>query len=962
MKPFLYNIASGYYKKYSDEVSEFTFVFPNRRSGIFFQRYLSQIAGKPIFSPKICTISDLFSGYTDTKVLDKTKLLFILYEVFREYNEESFDDFIYWGEILLNDFDDIDKYLADAKSLFTNIKDINQIESDFDFLDEEQIKVIQSFWKNFIPSFESEKKESFALYWSKLYDIYSGLRNRLSEEGFAYEGMMFRSVTEDFRKGNIERVKDKKIIFIGFNALTTVEREFMKILRDMGIADFYWDYESLWLKDKDNRASFFSRSNMRDFPSELNISDSETDCERDINVIGIPSAIGQTKYVAEILSDLIKNKEVSANRNYLDTAIVLSDENLLIPTLYSIPRNFDPINVTMGKNIRTTPIAGLIDYISELQRQANKHDKGFYHQTVTSILNHKYVISYDEETVSGIQKKIIDENLVYVDPEILKGNILLDAIFRTVNQVGGIAEYLLTILRIIQEPKTLKQGDEDNEIVTLSELDMEFVYHYYLTINRLTDIMNQYRNDISVISFFRLLKQMTESVSVPFSGEPLSGLQIMGVLETRVLDFDNVILVAANEGVFPKKSVATSFIPSNLRRGFRLSTTEHQDAIFAYHFYHMISRARNVYILYDTRTGGSGSGEVTRYVHQLKYHYGIDINEFNINYDIRVPSPVTLRIEKSESVIKKLEEYLTDGTRSFLSASTINTYINCPLAFYIKHVERIEESNAVVDNMEADVFGTIFHAVMEHVYEIKKNKAVTEEWLESIIKDDEKIRNLIKKEFVKEFFRNTVKEDQELTGYNLLIREVLLKYVKQVLRNDHKNTPFIYIDSEKSFRMRYSFDDNRKVNIKGSIDRVDMKDGNYRIIDYKTGSGKLDFSSMKQLFDVNEKDRPKAVMQTFLYCMMFHMMQEVKTISPHIFYLRNFFSGSINNTISVKPSRGEESALPVGAVTDFIVLENYFKRYFDKCISEIFDYSVPFEQTSNTDNCKYCELKIICKR
>ena len=889
-------------------------------------------------------------------------MLFLVYDIFKKYNEDSFDEFIYWGEILLNDFDDIDKYCVNARSLFTNIMDIEKIETEFSYLEPEQIEFVSSFWKNFIPSFESEKKKSFESNWDKLYDIYNQFRSKLFSEGFAYEGMMYRDVVERLRQKEIEIKSTDKIIFIGFNALTTVERELMIMLRNQGVADFYWDYESCWLSDKNNRASFFRDRNLSDFPSFFEIeNDKKLQDPKTIRVIGVASAIGQTKYISEILNELLNNGDIGNCENALNTALVLSDENLLIPTLYSIPKEYDPINVTMGTSLKNTPIAGFIDYIYELQRLLLNKKNGFYHKIVYSILNHKYVRAFSEEKVDEILKTILDKNLVYVDEELLKGNPLIEAIFRPLSSSDNVSEYLINIFEIIQKgTQNNENEDGEDQVVEMSDLDMEFVYHYYLMINRLSDIVKEYDTEISTLTFFKLLKKMTESLSVPFSGEPLAGLQIMGVLETRVLDFDNVILLSANEGVFPKKGVATSFIPVNLRKGFKLSTTEHQDAIFAYHFYHLISRAKNIFILYDTRTGGSSTGEVTRYVHQLKYHYGVNLEEININYDIRVPAPVNLSIEKNDIIKKKLQAYLSDSNPRYLSASTINTYINCPLAFYIKHVEKIEEENTVTDNMGADVFGTIFHSVMEYIYEEKKGKEVTSDWINDIINDDQKIKQLIKSRFSEFLFKNN--KDEDLKGYNILIGEVLLTYVKQVLKYDANHAPFIYIESEKKLNLKYSYDGINSVNIKGSIDRVDYKDETFRIIDYKTGSGKLEFKSMQQLFDINDSDRPKAIMQTFMYSMLFNKKEHSKSILPNIFYLKDFFSSKVNNSISVKSSKDEENDLPIGEVENFVEIEDKFKEAFDKCISEIFDYTIPFTQAENQDNCKYCELKIICKR
>ena len=687
MNSFLYNLAENFYKIYGNQISDFTFVFPNRRSGVFFQRYLSQVADNVMFSPQISTINELFQAMSSLKMIDKTRLLFTIYNVYKRETEsaENFDEFIYWGEMLLNDFDDIDKYMVDAKKLFTNITDLKQIDDEFAFLEEDQIEIVRKFWVNFIPSFSSDKKVNFIHIWEKLYAIYIGLKNNLKTDGLGYEGMIYRDVIDSLEKGQtLLKLKTTKIIFIGFNALTTCEKRLMNNLRDKDIADFYWDYDDEILKDRNNKASFFYYDNVNNYPSQISINPNIDLKKKNIEVLGIPSGIGQAKYIPEIIEDLISEGKISDPKHALETAIVLADENLLIPTLYSIPENINPINVTMGKSLKNTPIAGLLDHIFDLQLNLNFKNKDtlFYYKDVLAVLNHTFIMFYDEKTTLQLIKQITKENKIYLTSEELSGNELLSRIFKPVNSVGKALAYLRKILELLQNESS--EIDDENEVRKLSELEKEFIYHYYITLNRLNDVLNEFSVEIKVRTFFRLLSKMTENISVPFHGEPLSGLQIMGVLETRALDFKNLIILSMNEGVFPLKKSANSFIPVNLRKGFGLSTNEHQDAIYAYHFYRMISRAENVFLLYDTRSNGLQTGEVSRYVYQMKYHYGIELKEKTVTYDIGISKYSPINIDKSDRIFNKLNKFLSDDNKRFLSASSINSYINCPLQFYFK--------------------------------------------------------------------------------------------------------------------------------------------------------------------------------------------------------------------------------------------------------------------------------------
>lgn len=967
MTPFLQQVASVFYNEYKEKISEIAFVFPNRRAGIFFQKYLAIEAGKPLFSPSIMTISSLFEKLSDLKLIDRTSLLFRLYEIFIRVSgsNETFDDFYYWGEMLLNDFDDVDKYVADAEKLFTNVTDLKQIEEDFAFLEESQIEVVRRFWSHFIPAQESDRKENFAKTWAVLYEIYAELRESLQAEGMAYEGMIFREVAELFINKQPWELPYKKVVFVGLNALTASERIMLQGLRDRDIADFYWDYQAPALRDPDNKASFFMRENERDFPSEHQLPPYPADYRPEIEVIGIPSAIGQTKYTYELLEQLMASGDIPQPNRAMNTAVVLPDENLLLPALYAVPEEINPINVTMGYGLKNTPIAGLMQYIFDLQR-TYKNENGkvlFYHHYVVSILNHRYVTTFDAKLSADLIADIRKNNKIFIPASELAVNPLLEKIFTPVKSVTEVSDYLTQLLEFLQGGIQTMEDEaeelEDSVIVRLTELEKEFIYHYYITVNRLADVIGGFDIPFTLPTYFRLLRQMTESITIPFRGEPLSGLQIMGVLETRALDFENQIILSMNEGVFPLKKAANTFIPFNLRKGFGLSTTEHQDAIYAYHFYRMISRAKKVFLLYDTRSGGLQTGEVSRFVHQLKYHYQYHLNEKTITYDISVPAPSELKIEKNESVMKKLNRFLAGGDKG-LSASAINVYLNCPLQFYFNFIEGLDEEDQVSEALEARVFGNIFHGVMEDIYKRCEGQMVTADLIRNVIDDTDGLRRLIRKNFAIHFL-NLRDEVVSLTGLNYLIGEVLMKYVRQVLTDDMKRTPFLHVGSEIRVKMEYPISDNRLIHLKGSIDRVDERDNTVRIIDYKTGSGECQFSSMHQLFDMEDKKRPKAVMQVLFYSMLYNQMHECEAIDPHIYYMRNFFASKIETQVSVK-GKEEESGLPNGPLSNYLLYEPEFKKELTACLEEIFDSSIPFKQTDNDKHCQYCHLATICKR
>lgn len=957
MIPFLHNVAQAFYKAYGNEISTYTFVFPNRRVGIFFQKYLAEIAKHPIFSPEILTVADLFGKLSSYKVVDRIEMLFILYENYQKTSKstETFDEFLFWGDMLLGDFDDVDKYMVDAQQLFRNIYDLKEIDAGFSYLTEEQVEAIRRFWVNFLPVGNSNNKKEFLEIWEVLFDLYTHLRESLKEKGLAYEGMVFREVAEKAKSKQLE-TPFTKIIFVGLNGHSKSEEDLLKYLQQIGIADFYWDYSSSLVKDPSNKSSFFIDKNRLYFPSQLKLEPEELSMDKPtIEVIGVPSLVGQAKYVNTILQELNKNEEIRDNA--LNTALVLPEENLLLPSLYSMPEDIEKINVTMGYNLSNSAIAGLMDHVFEVQRNIrySHGEVGFYFRFVLSILNHRYVSGIAEKEVEQLRKNIVQYNKVIVPYEELCVHPFLKLIFTPISDWNDISAYLREVLAKLEASLSLLRNDDDDSARTV-DMECEFIIEYYKTINKMEEALKHVNVEMSVETYYRLLKKLILGVSVPFTGEPLSGLQVMGVLETRALDFENLIILSMNEGIFPMKKAANSFIPYNLRKGFGLPTYEHQDSIFAYHFYRMINRAKRIYLLYDTRTEGMQTGEPSRYIHQIKHLYAdlFDISERLAVYEVSSSESLSISVTKSPEVLTKLDQFCAEGERS-LSASSINMYIDCPLQFYFSVVEKMQEEDEISETVEADTFGSIFHSVMEWLYRPLEGKMVTADLLHQIRKDDANLTKTIERSFAENYFK--IEKAKKLTGQNFLTGEVIRRYAKQVLKTDAKHTPFIYIQSEKRLKMDYTLPSGRVVSLKGFIDRIDESFGRTRIIDYKTGRGVLQFKTMDQVFDKTIKDRPKAVMQVFMYAYLYQFEFQEKILEPGIYYLRNLFSDKFDADVIHKPSRDESLR-----VADFAVYRDEFKDKFDSCLEEIFDESIPFTQTPTGKPCEWCSFKNICRK
>lgn len=962
MKPFLYQVATLFYQQYGAEIHRLAFVFPNRRAGLFFQKYLSEISEKPLFSPSILTINDLFMQLSGKHPADKIQMLFRLYELYKQRSgsSESFDEFIYWGEMLLNDFDDIDKYMVDARMLFRNVSDLKSLDDDFNYLSPEQVQAIRSFWSSFYPKGDSPNQQHFLELWEILYDLYAGLRTSLAKDGCGYDGMIFREVVEQLEKEPMSDFPFDQVVFVGLNALSVSEERLLLALQKKGVADFYWDYVGPWVTDPDNKASFFLERNLRLFPSRMQLPATEP-VQAEIRVMGVPSAIGQAKQVYPILQALADEQQLT-DESALRTAIVLPDEHLLVPVLNAIPEAIQHINVTMGYPLAGTPVAALMEYILTLQKNIRYIDRVpvFYFRDVLPILNHQYVMAAAPEEVSQLVKDMTAGNRIYVHAADLNRHELLSILFTPVQNTEELSDYLIHVLEALNAClRNNRPNPDDEEMISNStqttvDIEQEFIFHYFATVNRMKEVMREAKIEMRLDTYFRLLKRMTDLITIPFEGEPLSGLQVMGVLETRALDFDRLIILSMNEGIFPLKKAANSFIPYNLRRGFGLPTYEHQDSVWAYHFYRLIRRAKQVTLLYDTRTTGLQTGEVSRFVHQLRYHYQYPLIDELVVYDVASSAVPPISVQKTAEVEKLLSNFLSGGPRA-LSASAINTYLDCPLKFYFSVLEQIQEEDEITETVERDVFGSILHKVMEDLYAPFKGKLVTADLLKLLRKDQPLLTGTIARAFAELFFKSPVV--RPLEGENFLTGEMIRKYAEKILEQDARFTPFHYIESEKKVRATIALSDKRVVQLKGFIDRVDSLDRVLRIVDYKTGSGKLEFESVEGLFDKEAKDRPKAVMQVFLYAWMYQQLPEYTgmPIQPAIYYLRTLFQRSFNPVVEQKKGRGK--ADKVNSFQEFVA---DFEDKLRQCLDEIFNLDMPFTQTETGKACAYCSFRGLC--
>ena len=956
MKPFLYKVADAFYAHYENNLYDHTFIFPNRRAGIFFQKHLAAIANQPLFSPRVITIQEFFESLSNYQLADSIELLVILYQQYNTIkpDSESFDEFLYWGEMLLSDFSDIDKHLADAEQLFRNIHNLKAMEDDAAYLTPEQIEAIQQFWTHFQPWEGNETKTQFLETWEILHDLYLGFRKALHEKGVAYEGMLFRDAHERIKAGVDDLPQMDNLVFVGLNALTPAETKVMYQLKERNIADFYWDYESPIIRDHKNRASYWINDNLELFPSQLTLAPNPATDPTDIRLIGVPSGVGQAKVSHQLLQELIEEKSISADNEGLNTAIVLADEQLLLPVLYSIPEEVDKINVTMGYSLQHSSIASFISAIATLQNNARKTGgkMGVYYKFILALLNHPLTALVERQAADQLKHYIQSRNRVLLTEEELHTTPFFQSIFTVVDHWQEAAPYLQNILSTLYQHlnKEEETTDDDLHRSRATDLESEFIVRYYQTITRLQESLSE-QPDLAVETYFKLLRQLSQSISVNFSGEPLSGLQVMGILETRALDFENLIILSMNEGTFPLKNPTNSFIPYTLRKAFDLPTYEHQDSTYAYHFYRMIQRSKRVYMLYDTRTEEMQTGEVSRYFHQMKYLYDphFNITEQTVHYNVSAPEVAPITVVKSEQVMAKLNRYRAGGDKN-LSASNLNSYINCPLRFYFSAVEGLSEEDEVTESVESSVFGTIYHAVMQQLYDRHKGQIVQPDTLNALIKDHKQLTRMIEEQFSKHQFKEEAGKIRPLTGYYYLVGEVLRDLIEQTLQHDLQLTPFRYIGSEYEFNTQHRVNDQLTVNVKGSIDRIDESNDITRIIDYKSGKGELRFTSIEQLFDNSRNNRPYQILQVLFYSLFYRRGETA--IAPAVYYLRNIFDENYSSGIMYDKH----------PVNDVSIILDEFEEQLNEVITELFDPDIPFAQTENEDNCTWCPFKEICRR
>lgn len=942
MTPFLKQVAKHYFDHTTSE-NDFCYVFPNRRSMLFFKKYYClqvKAAGITMFEPQMYTINDFFYKVYAGAPTERIDLLLNLYREYKKLipNCEPLDEFIFWGEMILSDFNDVDKYLVDAEKLFTNVSQFKSMQ-DYTFLSDNQLEALQAFMGHFAPQAgeDGKYKENFRKTWDILYPLYKFFNRTLSEQGKSYEGMVYRRLAERFESESASDVlqdafpHSPKFVFVGLNAPTESELAVLKRMRQAQLAEFCWDYSSEMIKDKANKSSFFMEDNISHLGQSIKL-DPEGLPTAQINVLAVPSAVGQCKQIGQIFRRL--GGEIG-----LDTAIVLPDEKLLLPTLNAIPDSISKVNVTMGYPMSGSVLYSLIDEICAMQMHIRERSDGnwaFYYKQAYDLFANPLLkdslCENERQTIDSVKCKLfhyIDRDEIAVDGQILSRiftPIVKEPNLADKGQITALCEYLKDIIETVAH-KLVENKKES--------VELEFAKDFYQAI----ECIEKYELEVLPATFFRLLRNLVGRNAVPFKGEPLQGLQIMGPLETRALDFDNLVILSCNEGVFPRHNSSESFIPPELRKGFGLPTHEYQDALWAYYFYRLIQRCENVWLVYNTSVQQKmNSCEESRYIKQLELHFGVKIHRYIAKSSI-LEAKDTNEIAKTQEDIDILK-----STR--LSATALQKYLSCPVQFYYSKIKKLSNKDEVNETLDAGLIGSVLHESIEEIYSGK----------EKITKDF--LSECLKKESYAEVVRRHIMDNLkclEISGRNLIYESLICRYVRQILLTDKKLLEKKNLDSFRILELeKKETDAIGGLKFIGIMDRVDsFENGVIRVVDYKTGSVKdsdiqIDDENACEVADAafgedNDK-RPKIAIQLYLYDVLIRKAHKTEAIENVIYQTTSLFSEGIKSA----------------PMNDTFVKE--MGTRLEECLKGLLDIDKPWTKTAHAKTCSYCDFKDICGR
>lgn len=956
METFLEKTANHILERYEDIIPEICIVLPNRRASLFLRKHISRKLKKVSWSPQIYSIEDLIFKLSGLNIIDNTSFLFELYEIHKVIEKEKaqdFDEFTKWAQVLLHDFNEIDQHLASAKSLFNYLSDIKSL-------------------TNWNPGQEepTEFQKQYVSFFQSLYIYYEKINKNLDEQNSAYHGKAYRFVAENILN-LIKNVEWSKIIFAGFNALTTSEEKIIFELELAGKADILWDTDAHYLQQLESgifhEAGFFIRKYLKKYKKENFkwLIESFNTEKKNIQIYGVAKQIGQAKLCGQILDE---NPDILVSKH--NSAIVLADENLLFPILNSLPEIKD-LNATMGIPLNATPVYDFIKSILDLhqksfvyQKMQNKSVHSFHYSDILKILNHSILLDVCEN-ISGITQaeyrkltnKILKSNQVFHSNKSIQAILnhpkinpaFFDLLFsdwsNDLNQAFKNSREILEHLRDVIIKKQLEKNLD-------LKIELEYIYQFSLLFTKISNYQTKYGALKNIKSLYSFFNQLSKTEKLSLYGEPLQGLQLMGMLETRTLDFENLILCSVNENILPGSGKQNSFIPFDIRHEFKLPTYREKNAVFAYHFFRLLQRAKNIHLIYNTEADPIAGGDKSRFLYQLQEEFSnysnININEKIVSSALSNNSSKEIIIDKTEEIIELLKEKALKG----FSPSSLNTYKRCSLQFYFKEVAKLGENDEKQESIDAATLGKIIHDVLQEIYEALASQNISIHYLEDKLKN---LDILLHQSFLKFYEGGNIK-----TGKNLLTTKVAKRFIQNYIKFEIKQlkdgNSIIIKSLEDVFEIDLKIDPNNfpkgieTIRFKGIIDRIDQFNNDLRIIDYKTGSVKssdLAFKDWGLIFTEAKTDKS---FQLAFYAWLYHKKTTTnELIYPGIYSLKKLSEGFIK----LKTPDGNN-----------LNKENYenFEKLLIKLVAEIFDKNIPFKQTQDEKLCSYCNYNTICNK
>ena len=961
MKPFLEHVAEDLLRKHGNDLSKLTVVFPNKRASLFLNAHLARLSDRPIWSPHYITISELFRQHSSRTVADPIKLVCELHRSFTAMTgfDETLDHFYSWGQLLLSDFDDLDKCMADADQVLANLQDLHELDNT-DFLTDEQKEALQKFFSTFSPDHTTLLRERFLRLWSHMADIYHDFNNRLAQQGLAYEGALYREVVETINHKQLTINNNGQYVFVGFNVLQQVEQRLFTFLKREGLARFYWDFDEYY---KQNEAGTFIAQNLLLFPNELDTKDESIySCfaqPKNITLASAPTENIQARHVAQWLNG--QGSKVEGNP--IDTAIVLCDEKLLVTVIHCLPDGVDQVNITTGYPLSQTPAASLIATLFALRTQGyqQSHDRYRLRQ-VNALLRHPYVADLSPQ-ITELQRELSEKKFYYPTPSQLCTDDVTTLFFRSIETVDN-AALLGWMIDVVKAVATHSPAPDET-----FNIQTESLFRAYTLLNRVLTLVTAGDLQVDVITLQRLVSQLMQTTTIPFHGEPAQGLQVMGWLETRCLDFRHVLLLSANEGYIPKGVNDTSFIPYSLRKAYGLTTADHKVAVYSYYFHRLLQRADDVTILYNNATSDGHTGEMSRFVLQLmvedKHHHIAtrSLQALQTFVPFR-PQPV----KKTQEMMEKL---LTRFSSSTLTPSAINRYQRCPLQFYYTYVHDLREPDDTDDDtIDNRIFGNIFHEAARIVYTrlMEKSRQILASDLERLLRKKTDIEQAVDQAIRQELFHLDTGRIPDLSGLQLINREVIIHYLRQLLTIDKRLAPFTIIGLESDVSLPLTTHHITTV-IGGRIDRLDriVKDGNeqIRVIDYKTGSKvPTPLADVEAIFRQDQlKNHSDYYLQTFLYSVIVARQSSIftrnsefgihnsSTVSPALLFIQHARADDYNPVLKF----GKDF------INDVAPYAEQFMSLLTQVIDEIFDPATSFLPTDDRTCCTNCPYRLLCQ-